>query len=128
MASVMRSGIEVLNDIPGTGAPVERHRWYRIRVRMWLHKGDPVRWDRPWGTSPMSLEDDGTTLLTHVRIDREKLIAGLFYGCAGMRVHGRRRLRIAPRLAFRERGVPGVVPPHALLVAEIEILGEGLPG
>ena len=123
----MRSGIEVLADEPGTGDPVTRHNWYQVRIKMWLHKGDPVRWSRPWGTSPANLEEDGLTLVTHVRIDREQLIAGLFYGCEGMNVGGKRKLRIAPHLAFREEGVPGIIPPNALLTAEMEFIGEGLP-
>lgn len=124
---VLRSGIDLLADTPGTGSPVSRHGWYQIRLRMWLHRGDPVRWVHPWGTSPARLEDDGATLVTHVRFDREHLIAGFFDGCAGMNVGGKRRLRIAPHLAYREQGVPGVIPPNALLTAEIEIVAEGFP-
>ena len=119
----MRSGIDVLEDFPGTGSLVQRHCWYQIRLRMWLHKGDPVRWDSPWGTSPAKLEEDGTTLVTYVRIDREQLFAGLFYGCEGMKVGGRRKLRIAPHLAYAEQGVPGIIPANALLIAELEIIG-----
>ena len=52
------------------------------------------------------------------------MFAGLFYGIEGMRVGGTRRLRIAPHLAYRESGVPGVIPPNALLIVEIEILSE----
>lgn len=122
----MRSGIDVLEDSPGNGAAVTRHGWYQIRLRLWLHKGDPVRWSSPWGTAPAELHDGGETLVTHVRIDREQLFAGLFYGCEGMNVGGKRKLRIAPHLAYREQGVAGVIPANALLTAEIEILGEGL--
>jgi hypothetical protein len=125
--TIMRSGIDLLADAPGSGSPVERHKWYQIKLRMWLHRGDSIRWSRAWGTSPARLEDDGATLVTHVRIDREQLIAGLFYGCEGMSVGGKRKLRIAPHLAYREQGVPGVIPANALLTAEIEFVSEGLP-
>jgi FKBP-type peptidyl-prolyl cis-trans isomerase len=33
-----------------------------------------------------------------------------------------RRLEIAPHLAYGERGVPAVIPPNALLVAEVTVL------
>ena len=45
----MKYGIEVLGEQPGDGPVVERRESYRIRVRMWLNRGDPVRWERPWG-------------------------------------------------------------------------------
>lgn len=123
----MRTGIEIIEDVPGYGAPVARHNWYKIRLKIWLHRGEPVRWERVWGASPAELNDNGETLVTHVRIDREQLIAGLFYGCEGMHVGGRRILRIAPHLAYREQGVPGIIPANALLTAELEFINEGLP-
>ena len=49
-------------------------------------------------------------------------IAGLSYGVAGMRVGGRRRLHVGPHLAYRDRGVPGVVPPNAKLVFDVQLL------
>jgi FKBP-type peptidyl-prolyl cis-trans isomerase len=58
-----------------------------------------------------------------LRIDRRSLINGLFYGVDGMRVGGMRRLEIAPHLAYGDRGVPGIIPPGAVLTAEITILG-----
>jgi peptidylprolyl isomerase len=69
-----------------------------------------------------TLEDNGETLITEVRIDRRSLVSGLYYGVQDMRVGGTRRLEIAPHLAYGDRGVPGVVPPGAVLVAEITIL------
>jgi hypothetical protein len=119
----LRSGLTLLADVPGAGDLVRRQHHYRIRLRMWLNTGEPVRWKSPWGSvSPARLEDDGETLITNVRIDRVFLISGLFYGVEGMRVGGTRRLEIAPHLAYRDRGVPDVIPPGALLLAEITIL------
>ena len=46
------------------------------------------------------LEDDGTTLVTDVRIDRAFLVPGVFYGIEGMRIGGMRRLRIPPSFAL----------------------------
>jgi FKBP-type peptidyl-prolyl cis-trans isomerase len=40
----------------------------------------------------------------------------------GIRVGGARRLEIAPHLAYGVRGVPGVIPAGAVLMAEITIL------
>jgi FKBP-type peptidyl-prolyl cis-trans isomerase len=62
--------------------------------------------------------------VTEIRLDRRSLISGLFYGVEGMRVGGTRRLEIAPHLAYGSRGVPGVIPPGAVLTAEITFLAE----
>jgi len=122
----MKPGVELLAETPGTGPPLARHQWYEVRLRMWLRHGDPVRWTEPWGRVDRArLEDEGTTLTTTLRVDRVSMFPGLFYGVEGMRVGGRRRLRIAPHLAYRQAGVPGLIPPNALLVVEIEIVSEG---
>ena len=120
-----RPGIEILFDQAGDGAAVERQHVYRLRLKMWLNKGDPITWERPWGMiDRASLEDDGTTLVTDLRIDRENLIAGLFQGIDGMRIGGRRKLKISPHLAYGESGVPGRIPAQAVIIAEIEFLAE----
>jgi hypothetical protein len=106
----LRSGLTLLADVPGTGDVVRRQHNYAIILRLWLNNGEPVRWRIPWGRGDVAtLEDEGATL-----------------GTDGMRVGGMRRLRIAPQLAYGERGVPEVIPPNAVLTAEIMILGPSL--
>jgi FKBP-type peptidyl-prolyl isomerase-like protein len=119
----LRSGLMLLVDIPGAGEPIRRQHAYKIRLRLWLNKGEPVRWRYP--SAPVGigrLDDEGATLTTDLRIDRRSLVNGLFYGVEGMRIGGTRRLEIAPHLAYGERGIPGIIPPNALLVAEISVL------
>jgi hypothetical protein len=119
----LRSGLTLLGEIPGSGESVRRQHRYRIRLRLWLNKGQAVRWHTAWGPVGVAqLDDDGATLVTEVRIDRRSLVAGLFYGVEGMRVGGTRRLEIAPHLGYGDRGVPGVIPAGALLISEITIL------
>ena len=125
----LRGGLLLLSDTPGDGDPVRRQQNYRIRLRLWLNNGDPVRWKTAWGPIDRArLEEDGATLITEVRIDRRSLVNGLFYGVEGMRVGGTRRLEIAPHLAYGDRGVPGIVPSGAVLRAEITILGHSTRG
>jgi hypothetical protein len=120
----LRSGLVLLTDIPGAGDPVLRQHNYMVRLRLWLHRGEPVRWQMPSGPVGVGrLEDNGETLITEMRINRGSMMNGLFYGLDGMRVGGTRRLEIAPHLAYGEKGVPGMIPENALLIAEITILG-----
>lgn len=119
----LRSGLTLLADVPGPGEPVRRQQNYRIRLRLWLNNGEAVRWPTAWGPVGVArLEDEGTTLITELRVDRRSLGNGLFYGVGGMHVGGMRQLEIAPHLAYGDRGLPGVIPGGAVLTAEITIL------
>ena len=119
----MKPGVEILAETPGDGDLIERRATYLVRLQMWLRRGDPIVWDRPWGLVDRArLESEGTVLVTDLRVDRESMFAGLFYGVEGMRIGGTRRLRIAPHLAYGEAGLPGIVSPNALLTVEIAVL------
>jgi FKBP-type peptidyl-prolyl cis-trans isomerase len=41
-----------------------------------------------------------------------------------MRIGGTRRLRVAPHLGYGNDGVPGKVPPNALLTVEVHVVAE----
>ena len=119
----LRSGLTRLWDVPGQGEEVRRQHAYHVRLRMWLNDGDPVRWTLPSGPVGVGrLEDAGATLITDMFINRGQMMNGLFYGVEGMRIGGTRRLRIAPHLAYGDRGIPGVIPSGAVLTAEITVL------
>ncbi len=119
----MKSGIKLIAETEGNGALVQRQQVYLMRLKMWLNQGEPIIWQRPWGMIDRArLEDDGQTLISDLRIDRDNLFNGLFYGLEGMRIGGTRKLKVSPHLAYAERGIPGLIPANALIIVEVSVL------
>lgn len=57
-----------------------------------------------------------------ISLKSRDFIPGLRYGIVGMCEGGTRNLKISPHLAYGEKGVPGKIPPDALLICKVKLI------
>jgi hypothetical protein len=106
----MRPGIIILEEREGVGASAVRGKPAIVNIRMFL----------PNGADLTELNRYGQRRIIDLR--KRRVIAGIRYGIEGMRVGGRRLLKISPHLAYGAKGVHGQIPPNAYIHCEIELL------
>jgi FKBP-type peptidyl-prolyl cis-trans isomerase (trigger factor) len=117
------SGLTLLEEREGEGRPAQKGDWVGYNSRTFLNRGDKV------GIQAEQVKHlpkelirvvDGDTVVDHkTRLGSRQVIAGVEHALLGMKAGGYRKVRISPHLAYRDKGVPGFIPPDAVLVVEI---------
>lgn len=135
-AACARAGVQLPHSIPtvsgpmrtafslryvdvaeGTGAPAQARKCLYAHYTGWLTNG--TRFDSSRDTLPDGRPKPPLAFPQGAR----RVIAGWDAGFEGMRVGGRRRLFIPYQLAYGELGRPPRIPPKAMLIFDVELMG-----
>jgi FKBP-type peptidyl-prolyl cis-trans isomerase FkpA len=104
-------GLEYWDIKVGTGATAKEGQSASVHYTGWLTNGkkfdSSVDRGQPFTVSPLG---------------SAPVIKGWNDGIIGMKVGGKRQLRIPPDLAYGQRGYPGVIPANATLIFDVELL------
>ena len=120
----IRPGIKLLEEREGTGRTAEKGCHATYNIRAYLNKGDEVPINRrdpavPWPKEMISSDDKGELINFVCVLGKRQAFAAVEYTLIGMKAGGYRKVKAKPHLAYREAGVPGVVPKNAMLTFEI---------
>jgi FKBP-type peptidyl-prolyl cis-trans isomerase len=104
------SGLTYWDIKVGTGATAVAGRPVRVHYTGWLTNGRKFE----------SSVDSGQPFVFN--LGAGEVIQGWDEGVAGMKVGGKRQLKIPPALGYGARGAGGVIPPNATLIFDVDLL------
>ncbi|MFZ1132583.1 MAG: FKBP-type peptidyl-prolyl cis-trans isomerase [Terriglobales bacterium] len=104
------SGLEYWDIKVGTGATAQTGQHVKVDYTGWLTTGK--KFDSSVGTGhPFDF-----------MLGASQVIKGWDEGVVGMKVGGKRQLRIPPDLAYGAAGYPGAIPPNATLIFDVQLV------
>jgi FKBP-type peptidyl-prolyl cis-trans isomerase len=104
------SGLQYWDIVVGTGATAVAGKPVKVHYTGWLTNGK--KFD--------SSVDRGQPFV--FPLGGGQVIKGWDEGVAGMKVGGKRQLRIPPELGYGARGAGNAIPPNATLIFDVELL------
>ncbi len=105
------SGLKYVETTVGTGAVPQKGQTVEVHYTGTLENGK--KFD--------SSRDRNQTF--KFQIGTGQVIKGWDEGLSTMKVGGRRQLTIPPELGYGARGAGGVIPPNAVLLFDVELIG-----
>ena len=105
------SGLQYWDIKIGTGALAGTSKQVKVHYTGWLLNGKKFDSSLDAGR-PIEFE-----------LGTGQVIKGWDQGIAGMRVGGKRQLRIPPALGYGQQGAGSAIPPNSTLIFDVELVG-----
>ena len=105
------TGLKYWDIKAGTGATAVAGQQVEVQYTGWLTDGK--KFDSSVGTGRAF----------GFALGQGQVNKGWDEGVAGMKVGGKRQLRIPPQLAYGDRGFPGAIPAGSTLIFDVELVG-----
>jgi peptidylprolyl isomerase len=109
------SGLQIKDTVEGTGATPQRGQTCVMHYTGWLYTSGIK------GAKFDSSVDRNEPFEFTIGVGQ--VIKGWDEGVSTMKVGGKRTLIIPPALGYGARGAGGVIPPNAVLMFDVELLG-----
>jgi FKBP-type peptidyl-prolyl cis-trans isomerase len=103
------SGLQYWDIRPGTGAEAKAGSHVKVHYTGWLTSGK--KFDSSVGSAPFDFT-----------LGQGEVIKGWDEGVAGMKVGGKRQLKIPPQIAYGEDGHPPQIPPNSTLIFDVTLV------
>jgi FKBP-type peptidyl-prolyl cis-trans isomerase len=117
------SGLKLLEEREGVGTPAKKGDRVVYNTRIFLNQGDEVMLNETQAEhlpkDMIRVEGDVTFVDHKTMLGSRQTIAGVEHALMGMKVGGYRKVRISPHLAYRDKGIPDLIPPDAVLICGI---------
>ena len=109
-SNIFSKDIEILSDVPGMGLEIKNH--YKVHVNYKGTLEDGTEFDSSFKRSAPFV----------FQIGLRQVILGWEKGLMGMKVGGKRTIKIPPELGYGSKGAGNLIPPNAVLIFDVEIV------
>jgi FKBP-type peptidyl-prolyl cis-trans isomerase (trigger factor) len=123
MKASLKRGITLLEEIDGQGPAAAKGDRVVYNMKIWLNRGDEVPLNALQSQhlpKEMIRVVAGEKLIDHATVlGTRRVVAGVEHTLMGMKSGGYRKVRVSPHLAYRDKGLPGLIPADAVLIFEL---------
>ena len=120
------SGLKILEEIDGQGPGAVKGDNVTYNIKIFLNRGEEVPLNQqqverlPERMNDIIRHENGYKFIDHkTRLGERGPIAAIEYSLYGMKAGGYKKIKTSPHLAYREKGIPGLIPGDSALTIEI---------